>query len=58
MGETSRKVIVGLSASTKLGSLNGKYERYNESGALVEKGQFVDGEKEGKWVWYDGGHEV
>ena len=40
------------------GVLEGKYERYNEAGGLVEKGQFVKGEKEGKWVWYDGGKEV
>ena len=40
------------------GKLDGAYERYNEAGGLVEKGQFVDGEKEGKWVWYDSGKEA
>ena len=38
--------------------LDGKYERYNEAGGLVEKGQFANGEKEGRWVWYDNGKEA
>ena len=42
----------------KDGLLDGKYERYNESGAPVEKGQFVAGEKEGRWIWYENGREV
>ena len=40
------------------GLLDGKYERYNEAGAPVEKGSFANGEKEGKWTWYDNGKEV
>ena len=43
---------------TTEGLLDGNYERYDETGGLVEKGQFIEGEKEGKWVWYENGKEV
>ena len=49
---------IELRQSYSNGLLNGKYERRNEAGAIVEKGQFANGEKEGKWVWYDGNKVV
>ena len=42
----------------KNGRLDGKYERNNEAGAPVERGQFKGGEKDGKWTWFDHGREV
>ena len=29
--------------------------RVKRACGLVEKGSFSEGEKEGKWVWFDGG---
>ena len=35
------------------GVRDGKYERYNTAGYPEETGTFVNGMKNGKWIWYD-----
>ena len=32
------------------GTRNGEYSRYHQNGCLWERGNFVDGEKDGRWV--------
>jgi antitoxin component YwqK of YwqJK toxin-antitoxin module len=32
---------------------DGSYERYNEGCYPEEKGTFVKGRKQGKWIWFD-----
>ena len=33
--------------------MHGKFERYTQAGTPVETGNFVNNEKDGKWVFYD-----
>jgi hypothetical protein len=54
MGEESFKEMTKEIAENYVnGERDGKYERYNEGGYPEEKGTFVKGRKQGKWIWYD-----
>lgn len=37
------------------GALDGAYEKYDDSGKLVEKGMYISGKKSGKWLEYVNG---